>query len=193
VTRVGGATGTPGCSARSARVHGRSGGTYGAPRVHAQLRRDGIQVGRKRVARLMAAHGLQGAFLRKRWRCSTRQDPTATPAPDLVNRDPPRRRRTGCGWPTCRGSRPGRGRCGWRVCGMRSRGGSWAGRQATGPMSTWCWARWSMRCGAAAWTVLVIRPSVGSSIIPTGARSSLHRTLGRRGHPTVHGQRRRQR
>jgi putative transposase len=35
----------------------------------------------------MAAHGLQGAFLRKRWRCSTRQDPTATPAPDLVNRN----------------------------------------------------------------------------------------------------------
>ncbi len=68
-------------------VHKRSGGTYGAPRVHAQLRRDGIQVSRKRVARLMGQAGLQGAFLRKRWRCSTRQDPTATPAPDLVNRD----------------------------------------------------------------------------------------------------------
>ena len=68
-------------------VHGRSGGTYGAPRVHAQLRRDGICSSRKRVARLMGQAGLQGAFVRKRWRCSTRQDPTATPAPDLVNRD----------------------------------------------------------------------------------------------------------
>jgi hypothetical protein len=68
-------------------VHKRSGGTYGAPRVHAQLRRDGICSSRKRVARLLGAHGLQGAFLRKRWRCSTRQDPKATPAPDLVNRD----------------------------------------------------------------------------------------------------------
>jgi transposase InsO family protein len=68
-------------------VHTRSGGTYGAPRIHAQLRRDGVRVSRKRVARLMAAHGLQGAFVRKRWRCSTRQDPTATPAPDLVNRN----------------------------------------------------------------------------------------------------------
>jgi transposase InsO family protein len=68
-------------------VHQHSGGTYGAPRVHAQLRRDGIRTSRKRVERLMATHDLQGAFLRKRWRCSTRQDPTATPAPDLVNRD----------------------------------------------------------------------------------------------------------
>ena len=68
-------------------VHGRSGGTYGAPRVHAQLRRDGVRTSRKRVERLMATHGLQGAFLRKRWRCSTRQDPRATPAPDLVDRN----------------------------------------------------------------------------------------------------------
>jgi len=68
-------------------VHKGSDGTYGAPRVHAQLRRDGIRTSRKRVERLMATHDLQGAFLRKRWRCSTRQDPTATPAPDLVNRD----------------------------------------------------------------------------------------------------------
>jgi putative transposase len=68
-------------------VHTRSGGTYGAPRVHARLRRDGVRTSRKRVERLMATHGLQGAFLRKRWRGSTRQNPTVTPAPDLVNRD----------------------------------------------------------------------------------------------------------
>jgi transposase InsO family protein len=72
---------------RIRRIHDRSAQTYGAPRVHAQLRRDGVRVSRKRVARLMRTHGLQGAFLRKRWRCSTRQDPKATPAPDLVNRD----------------------------------------------------------------------------------------------------------
>lgn len=65
----------------------RSGRTYGSDRVWRQLRRDGIAVGRKRVERLMAAQGWQGAFVRKRWRiASTRQDPKATPAPDLVNR-----------------------------------------------------------------------------------------------------------
>jgi transposase InsO family protein len=69
-------------------VHDRSGQTYGAPRVHATLRRRGHRVSRKRVERLMRAAGLQGAYLRKRWRASsTRQDPRATPAPDLVERD----------------------------------------------------------------------------------------------------------
>ncbi|HZP52491.1 IS3 family transposase [Actinocrinis sp.] len=69
-------------------IHTCSGGTYGAPRVHAMLRRRGVAVGRKRVERLMRGASLQGAFLRKKWRtASTRQDPRATPAPDLVKRD----------------------------------------------------------------------------------------------------------
>ena len=69
------------------RIHADSGGTYGSPKVHAQLRREGIRVSRKRVERLMRTHGLQGAFMRKRRRSSTRRDPAATPALDLVNRN----------------------------------------------------------------------------------------------------------
>jgi putative transposase len=68
-------------------IHARSRGTYGAPRVHAELRlgRD-VQVARKRVARLMRATGLQGCHRRRR-RGLTRRDPQAAPAPDLVERN----------------------------------------------------------------------------------------------------------
>jgi putative transposase len=68
------------------RIHNRSKGTYGAPRIHAQLAREGIHVGRKRVARLMRAAELQGVSRRKRYGTTQRQ-PDARPAPDLVERD----------------------------------------------------------------------------------------------------------
>jgi putative transposase len=62
--------------------------TYGSPRVWLELRRQGVQVGRKRVERIMREHGLQGAFLRKGWKGgSTKQNPRHTAAPDLVDRD----------------------------------------------------------------------------------------------------------
>jgi transposase InsO family protein len=52
-------------------IHSASGGRYGSPRVHAMLRREGIRVGEKRVARLMALAGLQGAHRRRRKGCTT--------------------------------------------------------------------------------------------------------------------------
>ena len=62
--------------------------TYGSPRVWLELRRQGVQVGRKRVERIMREHGLQGAFLRKGWKGgSTKQNPRHTAAPDLVDRN----------------------------------------------------------------------------------------------------------
>ena len=66
-------------------IHERSRGTYGAPRIHAELAEEGIHMGRKRVARLMKRAGLQGVSRRK-WVCTTVRAPEARPAPDLVAR-----------------------------------------------------------------------------------------------------------
>ncbi len=67
--------------------HAASRGTYGAPRIHADLIDAGVRVGRKRVARLMSEHGLEGVH-RRGWRHGTTQrDPDARPAPDLLDRD----------------------------------------------------------------------------------------------------------
>ena len=46
-------------------AHAASKGTYGAPRIHAELSANGINVGRKRVARLMRDAGLAGVCRRK--------------------------------------------------------------------------------------------------------------------------------
>ena len=67
-------------------IHSRSRKTYGYPRVHAELRSLGIGCGRRRVARLMRAAGLRGCVRGKKRR-TTRRDPRAAPAPDLLRRD----------------------------------------------------------------------------------------------------------
>jgi len=71
---------------RIAAVHARSRRTYGAPRVHAELRVGGVRCARKRVARLMRAAGLVGCHRRRRVR-TTVADPTHAPAANLVARD----------------------------------------------------------------------------------------------------------
>lgn len=63
----------------------RSRRSYGSPRVHAMLAREGLAVSPGRVARLMAKAGIQGAHLRRHWK-TTRQDPHNSAAPDLVDR-----------------------------------------------------------------------------------------------------------
>jgi len=67
-------------------IHKESRGTYGAPRIHAELQEQGIQVSRKRVARLMREAGLVGVSRRRGTRTTIR-DNQARPAPDLVDRD----------------------------------------------------------------------------------------------------------
>ncbi|MGO9971641.1 MAG: IS3 family transposase [Solirubrobacteraceae bacterium] len=68
-------------------IHKESGGTYGAPRVHAELAlAEGVHVGRKRVERPMASAGLQGIPVQRKARTTVRVAGVRT-APDLVERD----------------------------------------------------------------------------------------------------------
>lgn len=67
-------------------IHKESRGTYGSPRIHAELKAAGEAVGEKRVARLMREAGISGV--------SRRSKPTTTTSstndrslPDLVDRD----------------------------------------------------------------------------------------------------------
>lgn len=73
-------------SAEVRRLHARSRGTYGVPRIWADLAEAGRRVSRKRVARLMARDHLAGVH-RRRFVRTTIRDADAAPFPDLVNRD----------------------------------------------------------------------------------------------------------
>ena len=68
------------------RIHADSRGSYGSPRVHAELTLGlGLTVNEKRVARLMRQAGVRGLYVRRRRGCTLRH-PDAEPAGDLVNR-----------------------------------------------------------------------------------------------------------
>jgi putative transposase len=68
------------------RIHKMSRKTYGSPRVHAQLRKQGLSYGRKRIARLMRQDGLQGR--RKYRRVTTTDSKHNYPvAPNVLNRE----------------------------------------------------------------------------------------------------------
>jgi putative transposase len=67
-------------------IHAVSRGTYGAPRVHAELRAEGRTVGKKRIARLMRTAGIIGVS-RRHGIVTTQRDRNARPAPDLVDRN----------------------------------------------------------------------------------------------------------
>ena len=86
-------------------IHASSRQTYGAPRVHADLRRRGERHSRKRIARLMREAGLMGASHRRGGPITTRPDKAARPAAD------PGLRR-GRLWSTATSARPSRTSCG---------------------------------------------------------------------------------
>ncbi|MGB4502368.1 MAG: IS3 family transposase [Dethiobacteria bacterium] len=67
-------------------IHRESRGTYGAPRIHAELTVGrGIRCSKKRVARLMHQANLVGVH-RRRLKGCTKRDPSRTSFPDLVQR-----------------------------------------------------------------------------------------------------------
>jgi putative transposase len=73
-------------TARIREVHEQNFECYGYPRVWQELQREGEDVGRDHVARLMRQEGIRGAKRRgKPWR-TTIADPAAPKRPDLVNR-----------------------------------------------------------------------------------------------------------
>jgi transposase InsO family protein len=75
-----------GLTARIHAIHRRSRGAYGAPMIHAELADEhAVQVGRKRVARLMRSAGLRGVYAARFVR-TTQVDPAADRATDLVDR-----------------------------------------------------------------------------------------------------------
>ena len=61
-------------------------GTYGAPRIYAELQDQGLCVGRHRVSRLMQEMGIQGKIPRKRRPRTTQSDPTHSAAPNRLGR-----------------------------------------------------------------------------------------------------------
>jgi transposase InsO family protein len=69
-----------------AEVHQQSRRTYGAPRVQRELRRRGVRVAKKRVARLMRSQHLV-ARARRRYVCTTDSRHAHAPAPNVLKRD----------------------------------------------------------------------------------------------------------
>jgi len=72
--------------ARIETIHTESRGTYGSPRVHAELAEAGVRISRRRVARLMKQARLEGVSRRRRSR-TTRRGTDAQVVPDLVKRN----------------------------------------------------------------------------------------------------------
>jgi putative transposase len=66
-------------------LHDESKGTYGVPRIHKALTKQGVACGKRRVRRLMRLAGLEGRC-KKRFRTTTVPDPDFESALDLIRR-----------------------------------------------------------------------------------------------------------
>ncbi len=105
-------------------AHAASRGTYGAPRIHAELAAKDIRVGRKRVARLMRQAGVAGVSRRKFVTTTVKGNRRQAPDPHLrrgrlwSSATLPRTHLIGCGLPTLPIYRPGPASCISRWCSM---------------------------------------------------------------------------
>jgi transposase InsO family protein len=72
-------------STRIKLIHKTSRRTYGSPRIHAQLQKDGVRVGRKRVARLMKLHAIE-VKTRRRYRATTNSKHDLPVADNILDR-----------------------------------------------------------------------------------------------------------
>lgn len=69
------------------RVHQASRETYGSPRIHAALKREGSVAGKHRVARLMKLHGIVGKAPKRKRPRTTQRAAGALAAPNLLAQD----------------------------------------------------------------------------------------------------------
>ena len=107
-------------SAQIQAIHTRSRGTYGVPRVQAELAAAGVRIGRKRVARLMRAVGVQGVSRRK-FQARRAEIQPPPPHPIWSAATSPRSDRIGSGWRISPTSRPGPASSIWpssSMCGV---------------------------------------------------------------------------
>ena len=68
------------------RIHEASQGTYGSPRVRAELIDEGVHIGRRKVARLMRLARLRGCP-KRRFRVTTKREPTHPVAKNLLKQN----------------------------------------------------------------------------------------------------------
>lgn len=61
-------------------------GTYGSPRIHKALKKEGEACSRKKVARLMRKERIQPK-MRKRWKTTTKRNPKAESAPNHLDQN----------------------------------------------------------------------------------------------------------
>jgi transposase InsO family protein len=124
------------------RIHQASRGTYGRPRIHAELRSQGTRCSGKRVARLMRETGIRGIPEEGDAGASPAAARGSPPIPIWSVGGSPPRSPIGCGWPTSPTSPPGRGGCTWPPSWTAALGGSWGGRWPPICARSWWWTPW---------------------------------------------------